>query len=143
MALVVRRTRPIDWPTFGMPVPWHRLFDLDDQERWLPVEELRDGDTIVVRAEIPDVDPEKDIDITTDGGVARIHARREQKTKKTEDTGYRTEFRYGEFTREIALPEGVNPEDVTATYKNGILEVRIPNPEKVEKAPTKVPVTRT
>jgi hypothetical protein len=49
MALVVRRTRPIDWPTFGLPVQWSRLFDLDDQERWLPVEELRDGDTIVVR----------------------------------------------------------------------------------------------
>ena len=143
MALVVRRTRPIDWPTFGIPVQWHRLLDIDDQDRWLPVEELRDGDTIVVRAEIPDVDPEQDIEITADGGVARIHAHREQKTKQTEGTGYRSEFRYGEFTREIALPEGVNPEDVKATYSNGILEVRIPNPDKVEKGPTKVPVTRT
>ena len=52
MALVVRRTSP-NWPTFGLPAHWHRLFDLDDQDRWLPVEEFRDGDTIVIRAEIP------------------------------------------------------------------------------------------
>lgn len=142
MALVVRRTSP-SWPSFGLPVQWHRLFDLDEQDRWLPVEEFKDGDTFVVRAEIPDVDPEKDIEITTDSGVARIHARREQKTRQPEGSGYRSEFHYGEFTREIALPEGVEATDVTATYTNGILEVRIPNPEKVTKAPAKVPVTRT
>lgn len=141
MALVVRRTSP-NWPTFGLPTHWHRLFDLDDQDRWLPVEELRDGDTIVVRAEIPDVDPDKDIEITTDAGVVRIHAHREQKTKQPDGSGYRSEFRYGEFVREIALPEGVEATDITATYTNGILEVRIPSPEKVERAPTKVPVTR-
>jgi HSP20 family molecular chaperone IbpA len=40
------------------------------------------------------------------------------------------------------LPEGVDPKDIKATYSNLILEVRIPNPEKVEKTPTKVSVTR-
>ena len=56
--------------------------------------------------------------------------------------GYHSEFRYGEFEREISLPKGASAKDVKATYKDGILEVRIPCPEGTELEATKIPITR-
>jgi hypothetical protein len=58
-------------------------------------------------AALPDIDPDKDVEITTEGGVARIHAHRHQRSETRDKEGYRSEFRYGEFDRGIALP----PED--------------------------------
>lgn len=142
MSLIHRDSHVIDWPTLAWPERWRHLFDFDDQQEWLRVEEFHDGDTLVVRAELPDIDPEKDVEVTTTDGVVRIHAHREQRSEQKEKRGYRSEFRYGEFEREIALPQGAPSQDVKATYENGILEVRIPCPQETEKAPTKVPVTR-
>jgi HSP20 family protein len=68
------------------------------------VEEFHDGDTLVVRAELPDIDPDKDVEVTTTDGVVRIHAHREQKSDHQEKRGYRSEFRYGDYKRDIALP---------------------------------------
>jgi len=139
MALVHRDNHVADWPL----VSWRRLFDFADDQEWLRVEEFHDGDTLVVRAELPDIDPEKDVDVTTSDGVVRIHAHREQKAEHKGKRGYRSEFRYGEFERDIALPQGAVADDVKATYSNGMLEVRIPCPEKAQPSATKVPVTRT
>lgn len=141
MTLVHRDRHVVDWPAFGWPDRWRRWFDFDDTQEWLRVEEFHDGEELVVRAELPDIDPEKDVEVTTSAGVVRIHAHRHQKAEHRDKAGYRTEFRYGEFDREIALPEGVSPEDIKATYTNGILEVRVPCPGHKE-AVTKVPVTQ-
>jgi len=137
VALVHRDTH-VEWP----PIPWRRLLDFDGDHSWLRVEEFHDGDTLVVRTELPDIDPEKDVEITTSDGVVRISAHREQKTEHKGKRGYRSEFRYGEFQRDIALPQGAVADDVKATYSDGMLEVRIPC---LERAPstTKVPITRT
>jgi len=143
MALVHRDTHVAEWPTLGWPERWRRLFEFEGGQEWLRVEEFHDGDTLVVRAELPDVDPDKDVEVTTVGDVVRIHGHREQKTEHKDKQGYRSEFRYGEFDREIALPQGATAKDVKATYSNGILEVRIPCPEKSEVTSAKVPIART
>ncbi len=130
------------WPAFGRPRQRQEFFGLDDGPEWLRIEEFHDGDTLVVRAELPDIDPDKDVEISSDDGVVRIHAHHEQKTEHKQKRGYHSEFRYGEFEREIALPAGAGAEDVKATYKDGILEVRIPCPEVAEPPPTKIPVAR-
>lgn len=142
MALVHRDRHVAEWPTFGWPEHWQRLFGLEDGQEWLRVEEFHDGDTLVVRAELPDIDPDKDVEITSQDGFVRIHGHREQKTEHKEKQGYRSEFRYGDFEREIALPKGATAKDVKATYSDGILEVRIPCAEKAEAAATKVPISR-
>jgi len=140
MAPTHRESHGPDWPVPWMR--WRRLFDFDDEPGWLRVEEFHDGDTLVVRAELPDIDPEKDVEVTTGDGVVRIHARREQRAERKEKQGYRSELRYGEFEREIALPQGAAAGDVKATYSNGMLEVRIPCPAKTQPTATKIPVTR-
>ena len=132
-----------EWFRFEIPDVFRRMADLDPQSGWLRVEEYVDAGTLVVRAELPDIDPDKDVELSVANGVLHIRAQREEKTEKGDKEGYRSEFRYGSFVRNVSLPEGVNDDDVTATYKDGILEVRIPMPAEEAKPPvTKVPIAR-
>jgi HSP20 family protein len=85
------------------------------------VEDYVDDGHYVLRAELPGIDPEKDVHITIENDVLTIKAERRDEKKD----GHRSEFRYGAFTRSISLPGGVDEDDVTAKYTSGILEVRI------------------
>jgi HSP20 family protein len=105
------------------------------------VEEETRGDSRIVRAEIPGVDPEKDISVTVEGDDLVIEARREERSEARDADGYRSEFRYGAFTRHVRLPRGTSPEVVSATYRDGVLEVRLPIAPGTE-GPRKVPVSR-
>lgn len=120
-----------------------RLFDGDTGAAAIRVEELVDGHTLVIRAEMPGIDPEKDAEITVTDGSLVIRAEREEKKEQKAKDSYRSEFRYGSFVRRIPLPEGVKESDVTATYKDGVLEVRAPIPEQIEKAAaSRIPITK-
>jgi predicted unusual protein kinase regulating ubiquinone biosynthesis (AarF/ABC1/UbiB family)/HSP20 family molecular chaperone IbpA len=89
------------------------------------VEEAVQDDRYVIRAELPGLDPEKDIEVTVDDETLTIHAERRQ-----EDSGpERSEFRYGSLTRTVRLPDKVDAKDVTARYQKGILEISLPVPE--------------
>lgn len=99
-----------------------------------------DADEAVVRVEIPGVDPENDIDISLTGDRLTVSAEREERSTSGEN-GKRSEFRYGSFRRTMTVPPGVETDDVSASYVDGILEIRVPiNGE--EAAKTKVAVTR-
>lgn len=123
---------------------FQRLFEGDDvASAGIKVEELVDDGKLVVRAELPGIDPERDVDVSISEGQLRIQAHREERQEEKEKGGYRTEFRYGSFTRTLALPEGVSGDDVTATYTDGVLEVRVPIPEqKPARLSNKVEVKR-
>ncbi|MGX1161254.1 HSP20 family protein [Arthrobacter sp. SLBN-100] len=121
-----------------------RIFDAGNGPAPIRVEEFVDGKTLVVRAEMPGVDPDKDVEITIDDGYLRIRAERREKEEHKDKGRVRSEFRYGSFSRSIPLPEGVKEEDIKASYKDGMLEVRTPLPEEAAppEAPKKLPVTR-
>jgi HSP20 family protein len=85
----------------------------------------QDG-TIVVRGELPGLDPDEDVKITLDDDRLTISGEREERHEDEHNGGYRSEFRYGSFARSVRLPVGAQPDKVTATYADGILEVRIP-----------------
>jgi HSP20 family protein len=89
---------------------------------YVRIEDYVEDDTFVLRAELPGVDPEKDIDVQLDNDVLTISGERREETK---DKNHR-EFHYGSFTRSVPLPAGTKPEEVTATYSEGVLEVRVP-----------------
>jgi HSP20 family protein len=86
------------------------------------VEEVARDDRHVIRAELPGLDPEKDIEVTVEGMTLTIHAERRQE----DDGPYRSEFRYGSLTRLVSLPVKVDAKDVTARYEKGVLEVSVP-----------------
>ncbi len=125
------------------PERWRRMFDHFDADLggWLRVEEFTDAGTLVVRAELAGIDPDKDVEVTVTGGMLHIRAERTEKTQDTSKDGYRSEFRYGTFERDVLLPEGVTAGDVAASYTDGILEVRVPMPEPAKPEATKVAVT--
>ena len=86
------------------------------------VEEMAGDNRYVIRAELPGLDPERDIEVTVEGRTLTIHAERRQ-----EGSGpYRSEFRYGSLTRLVRLPARVDATDVTARYDRGVLEVSVP-----------------
>jgi HSP20 family protein len=130
------------WPTVGMPEWWRRWLDVDGEGEWLRVEEFADGNELVIRAELPDIDPDEDVEVTVGDGAVRIHAHREEKFEQKEKKGYRSEFCYGDFDREIGLPADASADDVKATYRNGILEVRVPCLPTAAPEPKRVPIAR-
>lgn len=98
----------------------------------LRVEQFTEGGALVVRAELPGIDPDKDVSISIHDGMLHLKAERQETSEQRDKDQYRSEFRYGMFERTIPLPAGVTGKDVTATYKDGILDVRIPQPETAE-----------
>jgi len=127
---------------FEFPDLWRRFFDLDLGAEWMRVEEFMDDKTLVVRAELPGIDPDKDVELSVTDNMLHIRAEREERTEDKEKETYRSEFRYGSFVRNIPLPVGTAIDDVKASYKDGILEVRVPMTE-VKQATTKIPVNRS
>jgi HSP20 family protein len=107
---------------------------------WQPAVELYETDTeVVVRAELPGVDPKNvDITVTEDTLTIKGEARAEQEEKGR--NYYRRELRYGSFLRTLALPEEVQGDKARASYRNGILEVRVPKSERARPRTVKVEV---
>ena len=97
-------------------------------------EAIRD-DRYVVRAELPGLDPENDIEVTVEGQILTIRAERRQ-----QDNGpCRSEFRYGSLARAVRLPARVDAADISARYGKGVLEVSVPVRE-VKQEGTRIPV---
>lgn len=90
------------------------------------VEEVNREGSHVIRAELPGIDPDKDVEISVHDGMLHIQGARSERTEDRDQSSYRTEFRYGRFERALPLPAGTSADDVTATYKDGVLEVRLP-----------------
>ncbi len=89
---------------------------------------VKDGHYIV-RAELPGIDPEHEVDVSVIDGVLSIKAERhEEEVDKTH-----SEFRYGSFSRRVVLPLGADEEHIEATYDKGILEVVVDLKDKEAK----------
>lgn len=105
------------------------------------VEQYTDGDQLVIRAELPGVDPDEAVDVSVVNDHLTISAHREQREESKTDRGFRSEFRYGAFRRMVPLPPGTAASDVKASYNDGILEVRAPI-DRAKAATGRVPVER-
>ncbi|HMM94062.1 Hsp20/alpha crystallin family protein [Phycicoccus sp.] len=104
---------------------------------YVRVEDFTEDGTYVLRAEMPGIDPDKDVTLNIEGDLLTIRGeRREEEREKTHH-----EFHYGAFTRSLRLPHDVQPDEVKASYTDGVLEVRVPlhvgSPE-----PVTIPVVR-
>jgi HSP20 family protein len=100
------------------------------------LEDYIEGGHYVVRAELPGLDPEKDVDVTVSNGILTIHAERREET----ETKHRSEFYYGVFSRHVSLPKGADEDDVAATYEKGVLKVTVGLKGKEKAAGRQIPV---
>ncbi|MFF2243658.1 Hsp20/alpha crystallin family protein [Arthrobacter sp. NPDC058130] len=118
------------WMPSDMLEPVRRFLDGDlSIAPGIKIEQFQEGSTLVVRAEVPGIDPDQDVDVSVSEGMLHIAVERQETSEHKSKAGYRSEFRYGRSSRSIALPAGAKEEDITATYKDGVLEVRAPAPE--------------
>jgi len=96
----------------------------------IKIEESMKDNKFTIRAELPGVDPEKDIEVTVGEGFLTIKGERREEHEEVD----RSDFHYGSFIRSIALPAGTDDKNVHATYKDGILEVKVEIPPSVSKS---------
>ena len=90
----------------------------------------KDGQ-LLVRTDLPGLKPE-DVRVDVVDNVLSVQGERKQEMQETREGFYRSEREYGMFYRAMPLPEGVNPDRVRASFKNGVLEVAVPLPTKTE-----------
>ena len=107
-------------------------------EQSMRVEDYVENGDHVIRAELPGIDPDKDVEITVAGGVMQIHAERQEEKKEA----HRSEFRYGSFTRSFALPADTEIDDIKASYDKGILTVRVPMPQAAKAEAKRIAVEK-
>jgi HSP20 family protein len=144
------------WSPFGSVFQMHRELDElfgrffghevapvsdrsgEEPVTWWPAVEsyARDGQ-LHVRVALPGVDP-KDVEATVSDGYLTIRGERKAKTEDKDGSRYVREFAYGWFERTFALPDGIDPAKVKATFTNGMLELTLPAP--IAPAPKKVEI---
>jgi HSP20 family protein len=129
---------------FDMPEPFRRLFEGELDKDMIRVEEEARENELCIRAELPGVNPDEDIDIDVADGMLTISAERRREERHEDKEGFRSEFRYGSFYRSLPLPANATAEDIKASYKDGVLEITVPVPTPPEEDTTsrRIPINR-
>jgi HSP20 family protein len=106
--------------------------------RWLPAMDLVETeDDFVLRADLPGLG-EDDVKIEFEDGTLTISGERKAEHESKGEGYYRVERASGAFSRSLTLPQGVDPERVSASFDRGVLEVRVPKPE--ERKPRRIEI---
>ena len=130
--------------------PWHRLLDDVFDMRpffdfradldmpgfgtgWAPAVDVAEtAEDYLIRAEVPGLRKE-DVKLSLSGNVLTISGEKKMEEKKTENKKYhRLERSYGAFQRSFSLPTPVNADKISATFKDGMLEVTVPKSEEAK-----------
>jgi HSP20 family protein len=113
--------------------------DREQGRRWVPPVDLVEAeDHFVLKADLPGLS-ESDVAIEVQDGTLAISGEREAEHESREQGWYRIERSFGSFRRSLTLPDGVDPDGISARFDRGVLEVRIPKPE--ERKPRRVEIS--
>ncbi len=129
-------------------IPRDQLFDLDrlfgdrssfsptrfrTADVFMPSVDIREkDDAYVIQAELPGVNKD-DLHVTLDKGTLTIDARLNDESSEEEDGKViRRERRFGQFTRSFQVGEGIAESDITASFKDGVLNLTLPRRQPVE-----------
>lgn len=133
----------LTWPAWPSRRWLDEFFRDSGWNQMIRIEEFTEPGFMVVRAELPGVDPEKDVEVEVVEDMLMISAQKAEKQESVEGHLHRSEFRYGSLTRSVPLPKGIDESKIVATYKDGVLEVRLPMPAGTSSGGThRVEVTR-
>jgi HSP20 family protein len=112
------------------------------EREWAPALDVCETDSsIQVKAEVPGIAPE-DIEISLTGDTLTIKGQKREQEKKEGENYYRMERRYGSFHRAVRLPAPVDPAKVSATYKDGVLNVSLEKAEQSKAKSIKIEVEK-
>lgn len=126
MAKLERRHPRVPFPDLSewFEEPWAPLLPFTAGRAFRVEDYVQEG-KYVLRAELPGLDPGKDVEVSVEDGTLTIHAERHEEQEEP----HRSEFRYGSLTRSVTLPKGADTEHVSASYDKGILQVTVPVPQ--------------
>ena len=117
---------------FGQHPMWPRI-QFPVKEMILPTVDIyEEGKEVVVKAEIPGM-KKSDISVDIDENRITISGEKKQEKKVDKKDYHRVECSYGSFCRSFRLPDTVNSDKAKASFKDGILEIRIPKSGKEKK----------
>ncbi|HEY7556266.1 MAG TPA: Hsp20/alpha crystallin family protein [Candidatus Binatia bacterium] len=117
-------------------------------ERWLrrdseittpALDVYEEKDEVVVKAELPGMD-KNDIEVNISDSELTLKGEKKKEEKIEDEDYYRCERSYGAFVRSVDLPADVQPDKVKASFKNGILEIRMPKTEEAKTKEIKIKV---
>lgn len=112
-----------------------------ESRSWVPALDVWETDNDVVYAfDLPGI-PEDKIAIEVKDDTLTVSAERERTEETSDERFYRFERRHGSFSRAVGLPQGVDEGQISASYRNGVLEVRVPKP--AEQKPRKIQLSKT
>jgi HSP20 family protein len=108
---------------------------------WLPSLDIAETkNDIVVKAEIPGMDP-KDIDISLTNDILTIKGEKKQEKEEKEENYHLIERSYGKFMRSVQLPREVKSDKISASYKDGVLNITLPKSEEAKKKEVKIKIS--
>ena len=115
---------------------WPALRVQPDEEfalmEWLPPVDIEeDNREYIVKAELPGMKKEE-VKLKVEGGTLTISGERKAEKEEKEKKYHRLERSYGTFQRSFTLPEGTQPEKISAEFKDGVLLVHLPKDEKAK-----------
>jgi HSP20 family protein len=148
MAWEISPWRPFEFERMrrDMDRLWNSFFEEESRRKgeskgeWFPSLDVSETkNEIVVKAEIPGIDP-KDIDISLADGVLTIRGEKKQEKEEKDENYHLIERSYGSFTRSVRVPGEVKSDRISATYKNGLLKVSLPKSEEAKKKEIKIKV---
>jgi len=100
-------------------------FAESDEELFPPIECATKNGSLVVRADVPGIDP-KDVEVSVLGNILTIKGERKAEKEEKKENYFRREISYGAFDRRMTLPEGAVADQVKASVKNGVIEITVP-----------------
>ncbi len=123
---------------FGLGRVWNRVPGGSEPMAWAPrVDVTQHKGHIVIRADLPGMEKD-DVKVNVAEGAVTIHGERHRSHEEERDGVFRSERNYGAFQRTIALPPGTATDQAKASFKNGVLEIRVPAAPGVKGRPVAI-----
>ena len=107
-----------------------------------PVDIYETEDAIVLKAELPGIDP-KDVEVRVEDNTLYLKGERNYEKEVKEQNYHRIERSYGSFARSFSLPNSISAEKVKAEYKDGLLTLTMPKREEAKPKTIKIDVTKS
>jgi HSP20 family protein len=106
-----------------------------------PVDTYETSDSLVLKAELPGINPE-DVEICVEDSTLYLKGERKFEKEVKEENLYRVERSYGTFTRSFSVPNTIDADKVKAEYENGILTLTMPKREEAKPRTIKINVSK-
>ena len=110
------------------------LLDVEGRQSqaWVPTLDVwEEDDALVYAFDLPGLTQDA-ISVEIEDGALTVSASRERETTVDRDRFHSFERRFGSFSRTVGLPQGVSEDEIEGSYRNGVLEIRVPKPAQAK-----------